>query len=531
MIRFGSARWRLAITIAITLAALVLASCSSDDDGSNASDGSTSPTTVAFAGASPSEIMRPAVEGKGMNLPQPTPPLPDGYVEEEFFIGGTATKFDAVDTPDNGAWTAEPAGQAKYRTRVIVRRPPAEKFSGTVVLEWFNVSALESSPDWAFLSEEIGRERDVYIGVSTQAQGVEGGDTLLDVDVDEKTASSFGASTDKSGLKRIDPERYGSLVHPGDAYAYDIFTQVGRAASDASSELLGGLKPKQVLAVGESQSAAFLTTLVNAIHPLDPVFDGFLIHSRGGGGAPIEGRFVSDRDRDASSLTDRGVHVRTDLDVPVLLFETETDLTLLRYASARQRDTENVRTWEAAGTAHADAHLIRAVIGGPRDPGVGSFLGCEDPVNTGPQHEVLSAAFKQFVQWSAGGDAPAKGTRIDTTRADETGDVAIERDEHDIALGGVRNPLVDVPVAALTGDPPGDATLAELAESGSGICALFGETIPFDKAKLVDLYGTADNYVAQFRASADTAVAGGFLLRPDADELIAEAEANRALFD
>ena len=33
-----------------------------------------------------------------------------------------------------------------------------------------------------------------------------------------------------AGLKGIDPERYGSLQHPGDAFAFDIFTQVARGA-------------------------------------------------------------------------------------------------------------------------------------------------------------------------------------------------------------------------------------------------------------------------------------------------------------
>jgi hypothetical protein len=47
---------------------------------------------------------------------------------------------------------------------------------------------------------------------------------------------------------------------------------------------------------------------------------------------------------------------------------------------------------------------------------------------------------------------------------------------------------------------------------------------------LVARYGTADAYVAAFRQSADAAVTSGFLLRPDADALIVEAEQNRALF-
>ena len=100
---------------------------------------------------------------------------------------------------------------------MIVKRPPPERFSGTVIVEWFNVSAIEASPDWAYLSKEIGREGHAYIGVSAQSQGVIGGETLLDVSVDEGAADDAGASIDRSGLKNVDPERYGTLEHPGDA--------------------------------------------------------------------------------------------------------------------------------------------------------------------------------------------------------------------------------------------------------------------------------------------------------------------------
>ena len=62
------------------------------------------------------------------------------------------------------------------------------------------------------------------------------------------------------------------------------------------------------------------------------------------------------------------------------------------------------------------------------------------------------------------------------------------------------------------------------------MCTLFGSTTPIDQETLVELYGTADEYVAAFTASADEAVAAGFLLQPDADALVAEAEENRALF-
>jgi hypothetical protein len=505
--------------LAIALGALVLTNCSSHS-GKAASKTTTSmPQTAGFTVRAP-EVSTPPAQGKGIVEAQPAPALPPGYSEREFFVGGTASSFNPVSTPDSGFWTAAPAKTAHYRTRVIVRTPPAAKFSGTVLVEWFNVTAIEADPDWAYMYKEIGREGDAYIGVSVQAQGIEGGKTLLNVNANKQQAAKLGASLSKSGLKHIDPVRYGSLVHPGDAYAYDIFSQVGLAAKD-SSTILGELKPKQVLAVGESQSAAFLTTYVDGIHPLDPVFDGFLIHSRGIGGAPLNGKI--------SAGTFQGTHgllIRTDLNVPVFMFETETDLTLLGYSHAIQPDTKLIHTWETAGTSHADAHLIRVVIGGPRDPKVGSFLGCTTPINTGPQHELLQAALHSFVQWAAGGAPPPTATRLQLIEHGST--VSIARDANGNALGGVRNPLVDVPTSTLTGIPPGGLSAAQAATSGA--CFLFGETIAFDYAKLVKLYGNADNYVARFRASANKEVAAGFLMQPDADSLIAEAEANRALF-
>ena len=141
---------------------------------------------------------------------------------------------------------------------------------------------------------------------------------------------------------------------------------------------------------------------------------------------------------------------------------------------------------------------------------------------------MVQAALHHLVAWSAGSAPPPPGERIELVEGDE---ITISRDEHQIAIGGVRNPLVDVPVVAYIGDPPGDAAIEDLASGEGSLCILFGQTIAFDQATLIELYGTADAYIEAFRASADEAVAAGFLLQGDADELLAEAETNRALFD
>lgn len=495
---------------------LFLPGCSDENDSGG--------TSLEFTSRAAEQTTGP-IEGKGIVYPQPAVRARQGYVEEEFFVGGTATSFKLTnDTPASGYWDAEPDTEAEYLTRVIVRRPPPEEFSGTVVVEWLNVTAIEAGPDWAYLYEEIGRAGHAYIAVSTQAQGVEGGDTLLNVGIDEEAAAEAGASgeDDSSGLVNINPDRYGTLHHPGDQYTYDIFSQVGRTVKEDAT-LLNGQLAEQVIAIGESQSAYFLTTYVNAVHPIDQVYDGIIIHSRGASSAPIDGMFLSSDDE----FFAENVLVRDDLYVPVLIFETETDLTMLGYATARQPDTEFIRTWEVAGTAHTDAHVFRAIIGGPRDPSVGRLIGCTEPINIGPHHEVVQAALHHMVVWAKGGAAPPSAPRLELVEGDE---LAIARDENQLALGGIRTPLVDVPVYAPVGDPPvslsGDTTSEDF-----DLCALFGQTFPFDQSTIISLHGTAEDYLAAFIASAEATVAAGFLLQADADQLIEEAESNTALFD
>ena len=61
-----------------------------------------------------------------------------GYVEEEFFIEGSARRYDTAAGASGGVLSRD----HPYRTRMVVRRPiSARHFNGTVLLEWQNVSA------------------------------------------------------------------------------------------------------------------------------------------------------------------------------------------------------------------------------------------------------------------------------------------------------------------------------------------------------------------------------------------------------
>ncbi|MEU6751392.1 alpha/beta hydrolase domain-containing protein, partial [Spirillospora sp. NPDC046719] len=60
-----------------------------------------------------------------------------------------------------------------------------------------------------------------------------------------------------------------------------------------------------------------------------------------------------------------------------------------------------------------------------------------------------------------------------------------------------------------------------------GAALLFGSTRPFDGATLRRLYPRgAGDYLPAFRAAAERAVAAGFLLAADLDEIVAVAAAS-----
>jgi hypothetical protein len=399
-----------------------------------------------------------------------------------------------------------------------VSRPadPA-RFNGTVLVEWFNVSGgIDAGPDWMFLHRHLTREGAVWVGVSAQKAGIDGGGLVPGMP-----------------LKKADAQRYESLSHPGDAFAFDIFTQVGRALRTAGGPL-GALQPRRVIAIGESQSAGYLVTYVNAVDPIERCFDAFLIHGRAGAGAPLDGNYLrAPRDGNlaaapAAVLGSAGHRIRDDVRVPVLTFQSETDVVLLGGGRARQLDSDRFRLWELAGAAHFDTYGLGASLAdregvaiedlaramAPTDKPMG--LPAQSLVNSGPQqHYVLNAAFSHLERWVRDGTPAPSAPRLESR--DSAGSQLV-RDELGIARGGIRTPWVESPSAVLSGDSPG----------GEGFTFLFGKTVPLDPTTLARLYpGGRDDHRRRFEAATAAAVKDGFLLEADADEIRALAKYGR----
>jgi Alpha/beta hydrolase domain len=420
-----------------------------------------------------------------------------GYEQSEVFLQGMASAYQpTAPLGTDGKYSVAEAGSAQYTTRAVVMRPiDPSRFNGTVVVEWLNVSGgVDAAADWMQSHNELIREGFAWVGVSAQKVGV---DAL-------KSADPL----------RGDAVRYAGLVHPGDSYSYDIFSQAGQAIRQNPGAIFGGLTPEHLIAVGESQSAGRLVTYIDAVHPLVHVYDGFLVHSRGAGGAALS------QAPQPTVQVPTPAPIRDDLGVPVLVFQTETDV-FNSNLNARQPDTNTYRLWEVAGTAHFDFYGLTI---GPADTGDGQgavavldsmqhptnqpnpFFTCNAPINTGPAHFVLDAAFFWLNQWVADGALPPIAPRLETTGVSP---VVFATDANGNVLGGIRTPAVDAPIAKLSG----------LGPPGQQFCASFGTTIPFTPSQLAALYKSHGQFVSAWSQAADAAHAAGFLVGADAEEL------------
>ena len=415
-----------------------------------------------------------------------------GYQEQEFFVSGTSNAFTNLSElgPD-GLWEVEPGEQAHYKTRVVVLRPVnSSDFSGTVFVEWMNVTGnLDRAPIWITGHTGIIREGHALVAVSAQYAGIEGA---------EDTVSPLS-------LKTINPERYASLVHPGDSFSYDIFSQVSEAIRRPQEiNILDGLSVNQILATGSARGATRLVTYINAIHPLYNPYSGYLLRGRLGGGKPLA------EDPLVPIDTPEVVTVRTDLNVPVLTLQSESDLFVFGFVEDRQEDTEKFRLWEVAGTSHTNSYTAGTGIDDiGTDP---EFFvlkeeneGCDRPVNAAPSSWMLNTAISALVSWSLGRQQPPHAERL--TLTDDN--LSFLRDEYGNVLGGIRNSYVDAPAATLSGE----------GQTGAPSCEFRGITSLFNPAEMASLYVDKSGYIQAVRKAADEASSKGFLLPPDAQRI------------
>ena len=223
----------------------------------------------------------------------------------------------------------------------MVRYPKPHKFNGTLAVEWTNVTiGVDFEFATAEASEYLLREGYAVAIVSAQRVGVE-------------------------RLKTWSPQRYpglsvdvnkcgagGTSLCTGDPLSYDIFAQITQALLEnrgGAAAPMPGLRVKDAIAIGQSQSAGRLAIYYNTIQPLHNVFDGI-------------------------AFWDRSGQLRSDLTVPAISVNSEG--LGGSFGGAAWTTSEYTRKWDVAGSTHASlygAEYIEAISA--RDLAITQFNG------------------------------------------------------------------------------------------------------------------------------------------------------------
>jgi hypothetical protein len=391
---------------------------------------------------------------------------PFGYSQQELFVSGTAT--DAA------------GAKAPYTTRVVVFRPSKAKFNGTVVLDWVNVTAqFENAVDTMEARELLMRDGYAFVHVSAQKAGL--------------CCSPLTPQV-------WDPVRYASINHPGDQFSNDMLSQIAQAfrtPKRGGPDPLAGMRPKAILAVGQSQSASRLHGYVSTWQSKARVIDGFLIHGGGAKTFPVK-------------LTGKVIHLLSDMEAN----------------PAPPTKDPSYRLWEVAGSAHSDYYIgYQSVFGlGPRvlahqpPANKASYLQTMDAAgtygekrvdplysacvlagSTMPMHYATGTAISQLNRWVRTGRAA-----ISTPRYRFAADGNQALDAHGNPLGGLRLPPIEAPIATYN----------------STQCPLGGTTTAFTDSEITALYPTFAAYWAKMRAATDRAVKAQWVVPYDAVDMM-----------
>ena len=415
-----------------------------------------------------------------------------GYVEEEFFIEGTAQRYSPIGKlKKDGKWTLQTVSAAPYKTRFIVRRPanPGD-FNGVVVVEWANVSGgFEMS---MMDSPGLYEEGFAYVTASVQMNGL------------------YGFAEDPKGLTFWDAERYGSLHMADDGQSYDIFTQISRAVG--KERPLGGLDPmdglvvKKVIAVGASQSGSRVLSYANGVQPIEAAFDAIIPAICAGRGTDFASEIAHVKEGGKTKARNVSTRVREDINCKVFILNTQTEAnTLGRLA---QPDTDSIVSWQIAGATHLPPERMIAVTAQCARDGLAGY-GTFEKEKLAPTDWTLAyeAALVGVVNWID------NGTPLPSQKPLASINMLFGycKDKKGNAKGGVRLPELSVPLAIY---------------NISLLTGFSGKVTPFSQREILKLYPTHQAYIEKVAEAANTAVKQGILLPYRVEEYIAAAKAN-----
>ncbi len=452
-----------------------------------------------------------------------------GYVEEEYFMSGTANVYTECDA-DHGVKVQIP--EAPYTTRLLVRRPKDVcAFSSNVVLEILNSTAmLDIDRIWVDNWKYMVRNGDIYIGITSKGHVVD-------------------------ALKRFDGARYGKInwSNPDKTRqrpAYEVLPFLEEYESglywDMQNDLARLLRTQDeknpireygkiyLYLAGWSQSTTYIARTIrsfteNALFPKNKdLFDGY--YSAGGDAslAPInayEEQPVGGRIFEMGSRPGRNVLMSAK---PLIEINTDSEIRGAAWAEDHDEPDYKFRSYQIAGTSHdawynmTDYYDRQLYEDAKRAGTVLEFEGCEgEPLNT-PYEYIFQAALRNLYLWVREEIPAPRAPRVEVIRAgadtfdagfhaSQYGKIKYEyrKDLFGNTMGGIRCGNVDYPLGRY---------VSYAKKTDGTLQGMFGTFYPFPATLLQSLYDSLAHYRILIEDNAERLIAAGFLLRGDKED-------------
>ena len=436
-----------------------------------------------------------------------------GYVEEEYFLSGNANVYD---TDENDKAVIFKEG-LPYKNRILVRRPEdPEKFSGFVYVDILNATQGYDIEDlWHRIWLWCMENGHGYVGVTGKPCNVQ---SLKNFDYDRYSTLNW-SNGEPTPLPMI--SKSATLPGTEEGLIWDMLAQTGTLLRCGGEQnCMGGFPVEYVYLTGQSQSGAYLNTFVsyfdryNHLPGIEPpagcgqIFNGYLNIV----GALVQRSIRQDNHIGNLRLEERHMHPSA---TPYICFSSEADLTLFRLfvdgellnIRIPNSDTPDnkCRYYEIPGSPHTD--IICPVLcatsevekTGAKMPNLDERL--LEHINDMHVEYYVCGLLEKLHRWATLQEAPEEIPVI--TRKDGS----LVFDEHGNALGGLRNPYLDVPIASYIACNPDDP---------EGIC---GRMTYFTKEKFLSLYGSRETYLSQFDSCVDEQLKAHWLTPTNAAEM------------
>lgn len=434
-----------------------------------------------------------------------------GYVEEEYFVSGTANVYEEIDDE----MKIKHVDQA-YKNRIFVRKPSdARKFSGRVFIDIYNASNGYDIEDiWRRSYDYYMNNGDIYIGVTAKPINVL---SLKNFDFERYHTLNWSAAEPAPQPSAVNANM--SIPGTEEGLVWDILSQLGTLVRKNNAPFLADYPVDYLYLTGQSQSGMYLNTytyyfdqyLVDS--EAKPLFDGYL-NAVGAGVMRALNQIEGENKPFATRL-----QKHRPLNVPMIFLSAHGDIELFgafktsTEALVEEKPEDNTRHYEVASAPHTDP-------ASPLIPNNSEIVKTNHPpkildgeynytVNDIQLAYYINSAIEMLHQWAANGILPPASSLIER---DEEGNAVL--DEHGNGVGGVRSPYIDVPLATYYANAR--ATADQVNQTVGNVN---GSMEYFSKDKLSELYQSEEHYLETFYKAVDQQVEDKLLQPFDAESM------------